>query len=54
MPHLPNFGHNREPILKSKSIRAIFSEKVQKRAKNVKKGQKTAKYLKIWSKMYKI
>ena len=33
MPHLPNFGHNREPILKSKSIRAIFSEKAQKRAK---------------------
>ena len=47
MPHLPNFGHNREPILKSKSIREIFLKKH-------KKGQKRAKYLKIWSKMYKI
>ena len=35
---------NSGSILESKSIRAIFSEK----------GQKRAKYLKIWAKMYKI
>ena len=35
------------PILESKGMRAIFHEKG-------KKGQKRAKYLKIWAKMYKI
>ena len=35
------------PILESKGMHAIFQ-------KNGKKGQKMAKYLKIWAKMYKI
>ena len=35
------------PILESKGMHAIFQKKDKK------KGQKRAKYLKIWAKMYK-
>ena len=38
------------PILECKAMHAIF----QKRAKNIKEGQKRARYLKILAKMYKI
>ena len=38
------------PILGSKGMRAIFQKKGPKK----KKGQKRAKYLKNWAKMYKI
>ena len=39
------------PILESKGMRAIFQKKGKK--KNL-EGQKRAKYLKIWAKIYKI
>ena len=45
------------PILESKSMRVIFQikgKKGQKKKKNVKNGKKSAKYLKIWAKMYKV
>ena len=45
------YGNIPEPILESKSMRAIFQKKVKK---ILKKGQKMAKYLEIWTKMYKI
>ena len=41
-------------ILESKGICAIFQKKGKKEQKNVKKGQKRVKYLKIWAKMYRI
>ena len=37
-------------IVESKGMRVIFSERLQK---NVTKGQRRAKYLKIWAKLYK-
>ena len=44
-----------KPILESKGMRAIFQKKGKKRVnKNVKKGQKRVKYLKICAKTYKI
>ena len=36
-------------ILESKGMRVIFHKKSKKRGKKVKKGQKRAKYLKIWA-----
>ena len=47
--HVPS-----EPVLESKGMHAIFQEKGKKRQKNVTKGKKGAKYLKILVKMYKI
>ena len=41
-------------ILKSKGICAVYQNTDKKGQKNVKKGQKRAKYLKIWAKMHKI
>ena len=50
--HLPG------PILESKSMRVIFQIKgkkgKKKKKKNVKNGKKSAKYLNIWAKMYKV
>ena len=52
--HLPG------PILESKSMRVIFqitgkkAQKKKKKKKNVKNGKKSAKYLNIWAKMYKV
>ena len=40
--HVPS-----EPVLESKSMHAIFQKKGKKRQKNVTKGKKGAKYLKI-------
>ena len=37
-----------------KGMHAIFQKKGKKGQNNNKKGQKRAKYLKIWAKMYKI
>ena len=48
------------PILESKSMRVIFQikgkkgQKKKKKKKNVKNGKKSAKYLNIWAKMYKV
>ena len=46
------------PILESKSMRVIFQIKgkkgQKKKKKNVKNGKKSAKYLNIWAKMYKV
>ena len=39
------------PTLESKGTHGIFQKKGKK---NVKKGQKRAKYVKVWAKMYKI
>ena len=41
------------PILENKAMYAIFQKKRKEGQQNVKKGQKRAKYLKIWAKMYK-
>ena len=48
--HLPG------PILESKSMRVIFQIKGKKgqKKKNVKNGKKSAKYLNIRAKMYKV
>ena len=50
--HLPG------PILESKSMRVIFQIKgkkgQKKKKKNVKNGKKSAKYLNIRAKMYKV
>ena len=42
------------PILESKGMPAMFQKKGKKRGNNVKLEQKRAKYLKIWTKIYKI
>ena len=46
--------HISGPILVSKGMRAIYQKKGKKQHKKVWKGEKSAKYLKIWAKMYKI
>ena len=42
------------PIIESKDVRAMFQKKCKEILKKGKKGQKRAKYLKIWAKMYKV
>ena len=45
------------PILESKSMRVIFQikgKKGQKKKKMLKMAKKSAKYLNIWAKMYKV
>ena len=42
--------HLSGPILESKGMHAIFQKKARKRVKKIVKGQKWAKYLKIWAK----
>ena len=42
------------PVLESKDMRAIFQKNGKASSKNVKKGRKRRKCLKIWTKMYNI